>query len=295
MISCTCMANNQQIVEMDNNDNVTINNAIDDVKIDDLATCCDDSINIDNIVSELEGDIVVSSYDYFTSIDTVVTESIIKSDALNVETNFDEMKVNIKSENLASDSEDNCRNSIIDRIILQNIDGNRKHIKSNKNVINTQQQIREGDKEGDKENNHFSKKLTPNKQSTCDNNTIYTPHTQIKMLYSPDVSPEVLTKHESSPLINEISFNIDELLRQIFNKLRKDKETINIMQFISVYRRLCKAGEKGNLFKEMTLENNFSNNGTINEEHFVKGFNEYILINNSNPNTVKLLAEVSNT
>ncbi len=276
---------------MDDNDNINVNDEIDVAKIDDVATSCDDFIKIDNIVTELEEDVVVSSCDYYTSIDTVETESIITSDALNIETNFDEMKVNTNSENLVNDSEDNFRNSIIDRIILQNIDGNRKHIISNKNVINTQQQIREGDKE----NNHFSKKLTPNKQSTCDNKTIYTPHTQIKMLYSPDVSPEVITKHENSPLINEISFNIDELLRQIFNKLRKDKETINIMQFISVYRRLCKAGEKGNLFKEMTLANNFSNNGTISEEQFVKGFNEYILINNYNPNTVKLLAEVSNT
>lgn len=293
MISCTCMANNQQIVEMDNNDNIAMNDAIDYAKIDDVASSCDNSVKLDNILTEVEGDIVISSSDYFTSVDTVVTESFIKSDVLNIETDFDEIKVNANNDNLAIDDGDNCRSSIIDKIILQNIKENRKHNNSINNVINTQQKIMEGDKE----NNHFSisKKLTPNKIATYDNNQIYTPHTQIKMLYSPDASPEAITKHESSPLINDISLNMDELLREIFNKLRKDKETINIMQFISVYRRLCKAGEKGNLFKEMTLANNFSNNGTINEEQFVKGFSEYIFINNSNSNTLKLLVEVSNT
>lgn len=293
MISCTCMANNQQIVEMDNNDNIAMNDAIDYAKIDDVASSCDNSVKLDNILTEVEGDIVISSSDYFTSMDTVVTESFIKSDVLNIETDFDEIKVNANNDNLAIDDGDNCRSSIIDKIILQNIKENRKHNNSINNVINTQQKIMEGDKE----NNHFSisKKLTPNKIATYDNNQIYTPHTQIKMLYSPDASPEAITKHESSPLINDISLNMDELLREIFNKLRKDKETINIMQFISVYRRLCKAGEKGNLFKEMTLANNFSNNGTINEEQFVKGFSEYIFINNSNSNTLKLLVEVSNT
>lgn len=293
MISCTCMANNQQIVEMDNNDNIAMNDAINYAKIDDVASSCDNSVKPDNILTEVEGDIVISSSDYFTSMDTVVTESFIKSDVLNIETDFDEIKVNTNNDNLAIDDGDNCRSSIIDKIILQNIKENRKHNNSINNVINTQQKIMEGDKE----NNHFSisKKLTPNKIATYDNNQIYTPHTQIKMLYSPDASPEAITKHESSPLINDISLNMDELLREIFNKLRKDKETINIMQFISVYRRLCKAGEKGNLFKEMTLANNFSNNGTINEEQFVKGFSEYIFINNSNSNTLKLLVEVSNT
>ncbi len=253
--------------------------SIDNCKIEvpnreDLTSYDNDLLN--TLVVELKVDDLVC--DNFVPIVTTVTDSV---------QSFDEKDTNNVA-NMDRDSINNSSNSKIDMIILQNIDGNRKIDKKKKNFINTQHHIMELDKE----NNQFIKKLTPNKQVLSENNTVYTPHTQIKMLYSPDNSPKEITlPNKCSPIINEISFNIDEILRLIFNKLRKDKETINIMQFIHVYRRLCKAGEKGNLFKEMTLANNFSNNGTINEEQFVKGFNEYIVANNSNPKAIQLLLE----
>lgn len=272
-ISCLCTTSDKQIVEM-NDDNSIDNGKIEVPNREDLTSYDNDPLN--TLVVELEADDLAS--DNFVPIVTTITDLIQPIDEID----------NNNVANMDRDSIDNCSNSKIDMIVLQNIDGNRKIDIKTKNFINTQHHIMELDKE----NNQFIKKLTPNKQVFSENNTVYTPHTQIKMLYSPDNSPkEIPLPNKCSPIINEISFNIDEVLRLIFNKLRKDKETINIMQFIHVYRRLCKAGEKGNLFKEMTLANNFSNNGTINEEQFVKGFNEYIVANNSNPKAIQLLLE----
>jgi len=290
MIPCICMASSHQIVEMDKN--ATDKFAADATENDDVGCL----LGKTPIVSELEVDNLVVMDEKSIPLEAVMTELFVQSDDANVYGNIDEDILDENHGNVDEDIVDSCRNSKIDMIILQSIDRNRKNSNSSHNIsmqnLNKQHLI----VQIDKENYRFIKKLTPRKQSTCDENTIYTPHTQIKMLYSPVDSPEEVIIHISSPLplTKEIGLNMDDVLRQIFNKLRKDKETINIMQFISVYRRLCNSGEKGNLFKEMTLANKFSKNGTINEDQFVKGFNEYILTNN--PRAMQLLQEeVSNT
>jgi hypothetical protein len=143
-----------------NDDNSIDNGKIEVPNREDLTSYDNDPLN--TLVVELEADDLAS--DNFVPIVTTITDLIQPIDE----------KDNNNVANMDRDSMDNCSNSKIDMIILQNIDGNRKIDLKTKNFINTQHHIMELDKE----NNQFIKKLTPNKQVLSENNTVYTPHTQ---------------------------------------------------------------------------------------------------------------------